>query len=446
MNDLELLNQYATGASEAAFAALVRRYTPLVYSSARRRVGTGAADDVTQAVFIVLARKAGPLCRRNLPSLAGWLFRATRLAASETLRQQARRLQREQAAAKESIDMTETNDEATAWEQIKPHLDAALDTLADRDRDAILLRYIQGLSFADVAKALHTSENTATQRVHRATERLHRIFTQKGIVLSAPILAALLATRTVEAAGAELTASCLSLGTPTAQQVGVSAGAALLAQGIVRALLVSQIKTAVLTGVLVLVAGVAATTALVAPPKAPPETEPPFPLCVESLQPMPLTYRGKTTLPEGAVAYQINSSTDGRTHFVKLGEAVDGFRLERHTEKFAEHRVPGLAAPQQLNISELTLRRDGRDYVLVWNEHPSPDTCVASLVAGGDRTRRLVVRVGDIVEVNGSSYQVAVIEPERGQVRVRRLADGKEETLAKASSEPAPEPKGEVTP
>src|SRR6266511_3993857 len=61
MNDFELLRCYAEDRSEAAFAELVKRYIDFVYSAAFRQVGGDAhlADDVTQSVFVDLARKAG---------------------------------------------------------------------------------------------------------------------------------------------------------------------------------------------------------------------------------------------------------------------------------------------------------------------------------------------------------------------------------------------------
>ena len=59
MNDLALIREYADRNSEPAFADLVHRYIHLVYSVAFRYVGNSPdAQDVTQAVFVILARKA----------------------------------------------------------------------------------------------------------------------------------------------------------------------------------------------------------------------------------------------------------------------------------------------------------------------------------------------------------------------------------------------------
>src|SRR5262245_48204416 len=96
--DLELIRSYATTGSEEAFAEVTRRHLGLVYSAALRQVGdVHLAQEVTQAVFVILARKAGSL--RDGTVLAGWLFRTTRFAAARAVRAERRRQRREQEAA-----------------------------------------------------------------------------------------------------------------------------------------------------------------------------------------------------------------------------------------------------------------------------------------------------------------------------------------------------------
>ena len=95
---MELLRQYADRNSDEAFAALVARHVNLVYSAALRKTGNAdAAGEITQAVFIILAKKAGRLSQRTI--LSGWLYQTTRLTAKNFLRSEARRQRRESRPA-----------------------------------------------------------------------------------------------------------------------------------------------------------------------------------------------------------------------------------------------------------------------------------------------------------------------------------------------------------
>src|SRR5882724_3716765 len=96
-SDYQLLRRYADGGAGAqgAFATLVARHLNLVYSVAVRRVGDRhLAEDVAQAVFLLLAKKAGRLNERTI--LSNWLFCATRYTAANALKRQARRRHHEQ--------------------------------------------------------------------------------------------------------------------------------------------------------------------------------------------------------------------------------------------------------------------------------------------------------------------------------------------------------------
>src|SRR6266404_830956 len=98
INDLELLRAYAANGSDDAFRTVLERYVGLVHSAALRQVrNPQLAEEVTQAVFIVLARKAASL--RSGTVLAGWLFRTTRFVAARAVRDEQRRQRREQEAA-----------------------------------------------------------------------------------------------------------------------------------------------------------------------------------------------------------------------------------------------------------------------------------------------------------------------------------------------------------
>jgi RNA polymerase sigma factor (sigma-70 family) len=180
-DDMMLLREYATRNSEPAFEQLVLRHINLVYSAALRRVhDTHLAEEITQAVFIILARKAESLGPDTI--LSGWLYRTTRYAAADALKTQRRRQQREQEAHMQSLSNEPPTDDA--WKQIAPLLDTAIDKLNERDRNAVVLRFFEGKSLNEVGAAVGVSPDAAKRRVHRAVDKLRKFFSSRGITLS----------------------------------------------------------------------------------------------------------------------------------------------------------------------------------------------------------------------------------------------------------------------
>ena len=197
MDDMALLREYATGNSEAAFEALVSRRVGFVYSMALRQVrDPHLAEEVTQAVFIILAQKAGRISDKTI--LAGWLFRTTRFAALAQMRADAKRRRREQEANMQSEIQPTASD--VFWEQMSPLLDEALATLGETDRQAVLLRFFENKSLAEVGSHLGTGEDTARKRVSRALEKLRKFFSKRGVVSTTAIIAGAMSANSAHAA------------------------------------------------------------------------------------------------------------------------------------------------------------------------------------------------------------------------------------------------------
>src|SRR5262245_53793196 len=141
MSDWELLQSWATEQSESAFAELVRRHINLVYGSALRQVADPElARDITQAVFLVLSRKAAALKHEVL--LAGWLFRTTCHVAARASRAETRRRRRELEASIMNSSIGGEHDKRD-WSELEPEVDSALAALPEVDRNALVIRFLE---------------------------------------------------------------------------------------------------------------------------------------------------------------------------------------------------------------------------------------------------------------------------------------------------------------
>jgi RNA polymerase sigma factor (sigma-70 family) len=208
-DDGVLLREYARTSSESAFAELVRRHIALVYSTALRGAAGDEqlAQDVSQSVFIDLARKAASLSNRSV--LTGWLYTSTCFAVAKAVRSECRRRKHEQEAQVMQEPIAgESHD--PDWEQIGPVLNSVMLDLNDADREALLLRFFEPCSLAEAGRRLGLSENAARMRVERALERLRALLRRRGVTSSAAALGWLLSHQAVSAAPAGLAAAVTS--------------------------------------------------------------------------------------------------------------------------------------------------------------------------------------------------------------------------------------------
>jgi uncharacterized protein (TIGR03435 family) len=247
-DDSALLRQYAKNNSDEAFAALVTQHINLVYSVALRQTGNPHhAEEITQAVFIILAKKAASL--RHEPALSSWLFQATRLTANNFIRSEVRRHRREEEAYMQSV-LDETGTEA--WPQIAPLLDTAVAGLREKDRQAIVLRFYEGRNLREIGLAQGTGEEAAEKRVNRALDKLRAFFTKRGVSSTPAIIAGAMTTHSVQAAPVALAKSVTALA--MAKGAAASGSTLTLIKGALKIMAWTKVKTAVVAGVVVLLA------------------------------------------------------------------------------------------------------------------------------------------------------------------------------------------------
>jgi RNA polymerase sigma factor (sigma-70 family) len=257
-DDLTLLREYARHNSEDAFTTLVARHVNLVYSVALRQVqDPPLAEEITQAVFIILARKAGSLDDNTI--LPGWLCRTARYAGANAVKTQVRRQRREQEAHMQSMLNETAGDSGQTWAQIAPLLDTAMEKLGKKDHDAVVLRFFENRNFKEVGVALGASEDAAKMRVNRALEKLRNLFSKHGVVSTAAIIAGAISANSIQAAPATLAPSVSAMA--IAKGATASVSTLTLIKGALKLMVWSKAKTVIAVGAVALMAASMTTVA-----------------------------------------------------------------------------------------------------------------------------------------------------------------------------------------
>jgi RNA polymerase sigma factor (sigma-70 family) len=212
LTDSDLLRRYVDDADQPSFAELVERHLRIVFNAALRRVNgnRALAEEATQLVFSQLAAKTPRLV--NHPSLLAWLYTSTRYAATVLIRREQRIAARQHSAAAMPIQ----DNDGPNWETLRPFIDESIDRLSRQHRQAVLLRYFAGKSYAEIGAEMHLSENAARKCVDRAIEKLRRQFAGRGITTSASAFGLALSVATVNAATPPLAATIAATATASA--------------------------------------------------------------------------------------------------------------------------------------------------------------------------------------------------------------------------------------
>lgn len=262
-SDAELLERFAARHEPAVFEVLVQRHGPTVLGVCRRVLRHEQdAEDVFQATFLVLARRAGSI--RRHASLGSWLYGVAYRLALKVKARESRRRDHERRCA-EMARSDPPND--AAWDELRPVLDQVLHRLPEKYRAPLVLCYLEGKTHAEAAGALGWPTGSMSRRLARALERLRAGLLRQGVALPAGVLATLLAERARAAvAGPLAQASCRAAVLAATGQVVttvVSTHAAALAEGVMHTMLATKLKIG--GALLATAAAVAVATALAGP-------------------------------------------------------------------------------------------------------------------------------------------------------------------------------------
>jgi RNA polymerase sigma factor (sigma-70 family) len=238
MNDFELLRSSAQTRSDETLHAIIERYRDLVYSAALRQLrDPHMADDATQAVFIVLLRKAHALPASTI--LSAWLLTVTRYVACDALRAEARRKIHERSAAMNQVQQDQRHEEPSPWMQLMPLLDEAVTSLPKKYRDVVVMRYFERQDAEQIAQTLGLSDDAVRKRLSRAVSKLRELLVGQGVTLEAGALVGAIFSNAVKSSPGNAANLIASLAHGNAN---VPAGA--LAHGAMRALAVTKLKLA----------------------------------------------------------------------------------------------------------------------------------------------------------------------------------------------------------
>ncbi len=283
-SDSELLAAYLAGGTGAssAFEDLVRRHGGMVYGTCRRVLGSHeAAEDASQAAFLVLARRAGSV----RDDLEGWLHAVALNAALVARRSELARRSREKEAAAMSAesDAPGAPEPPADWAAVRPQIDEAVAALPAGQRRAVVLHYLEGRTQREVARTMGLSEGAVASHLHRGTERLRERLARRGATVPAAALGPMLAAGCASgascptfllAAAAKIVSSAGAAGAAGAGAATVGAEVSALAKGAMQIMFWSKVKTVAAIAFAAAILAAATPLALIAISGEPAGTKP----------------------------------------------------------------------------------------------------------------------------------------------------------------------------
>jgi RNA polymerase sigma factor (sigma-70 family) len=343
------LAQFVASGDGDAFGRVVRQHVDLVYSLCRRELaGSGGelhlADDATQAVFILLARKARSL--RHQRTLVGWFYLTARNCSRSARRAAQRRQRHETEAARRRPEIMQQDDfnatieqaeMASAVHQAMAHLDAG-------QRDVLLMRFFQRMTLVEVGRAIGISEDAARQRVNRAMNSLRAVMERRGgsggVAACAAALPVWLESHAVVTAPTAVARAAMSAHTAAPAPLPAAiAKAAAVKSFLLPAKLAAAAAVVVCVGVIALVASVATSQPATGPSAAGGAAAP-------------------ASQPAAApVTVTVRALIDGHDHLILKGATAQW----RHFEFAAPGRINGRNEPTIINGVSWTPQWDDSD-------------------------------------------------------------------------------------